>query len=250
MSAKNGTRSHGISAFIRCRNEEEYIVPSIMSVLRVFDEIVVVLNTSTDRTAELVEDLASRYPKIRVMRYDSNCAPVGVGYIDAVKAAPDSSLAKYYNWCLEQTSYSHMCKWDGDMIALPTIEGVRSMIETFDVVSFDGHDVLGENTTNLEPRIFRFDPVRARYLDWDLYEVLQHDYSRIGRLDPKCYVHMKLVKKEMIHRPFVNPNDLATRPAPPTAIGVPTTNRSIAARLRNYSAQSLRRVVKLLSPEK
>lgn len=247
---KIAARPRGISAFVRCQNEEEYIVASIMSVLRVFDEIVVILNRSTDGTSELVAGLASRYPKIRVTAYDSDCASAGAGYIEAVRADPDASLAKYYNWCLEQTAYSHVCKWDGDMIALPPIENVRSLVESCDVVSLDGYDVLGENTTNLEPRIFRFDPAKARYLDWDLYEVLQHEYTRIGRLDPKCYVHMKLVKKEMLHRPFVNPNDFSARPAPPTAIATPAMERSgIDSRLRGYTARLLRRLARLLAPE-
>jgi len=40
-------RPLGLSAFLRCKNEEEYIVASILSSYRVFDEIVVVLNNST-----------------------------------------------------------------------------------------------------------------------------------------------------------------------------------------------------------
>jgi glycosyltransferase involved in cell wall biosynthesis len=207
-------RPLGLSAFIRCKNEEEYIVASITSAYRVFDEIVVILNNSTDRTRVLVQDLMTDHPKIRLMDYGRECALAGAGYLARVEKEPDRSLAKYYNWCMEQTTFSHVCKWDGDMIAIPTFERIRDHFGSNDVVSFDGYDVLGRSTTNLEPRIFRYDPVHTRYEDWELYEVLKHEYQTRYIFKEKCYLHMKLVKKEWLHRQWVSPNDAATRSAP------------------------------------
>ena len=55
---------------MRCKNEEEYVVASILSIYRIFDEIVVVLNNSADRNiVRPVEDLASGHPKIRLLEY-------------------------------------------------------------------------------------------------------------------------------------------------------------------------------------
>lgn len=223
-------RPLGISAFLRCRNEEEYIIASVMSVYRIFDEIVVILNDSTDRTRELLEDLMTDHPKIRLLNYDFPCAPAGVGYLEAVEANPERSLARYYNWCLEQTRFSHACKWDGDMIALPPLEEVRGLIGSNDVIFIDGFDVLSQPTVNFEPRIFRYDPQHTRYADWDLYEVLMYEYAGFARLEPKCYLHMKLVKKEWIHREWVSPNDAATRPYP--APGSGSRGLSLIERLR------------------
>lgn len=241
-------RPHGISAFVRCKNEEEYIVASLMSVARVFDEIVVILNQSTDRSHELVRDLAARHPRVKLTAYDHECAAVGPGYLENVRANPDRSLARYYNWCIEQTTFSHVCKWDGDMIALPTIERVRELAGSNDVVAFDGYDVLGEPTTNYEPRIFRFDPERAKYVDWDLYEILAHEYTNVDRVEEKCYLHMKLVKRDWIHKPFVNPNTLATRSVPPPSAGKAAPERAgFAARLRAVIARLLRRLADEIS---
>jgi len=209
-------RPLGLSAFVRCRNEEEYIVASLMSIYRVFDEIVVILNDSTDRTRELVSDLAADHPRIRILNYLDTCSPIGPGYLERVMAEPSTSLAKYYNWCLEATRYSHVCKWDGDMIATPLIEQVREMIADNDVIAFDGYDVMGQHTTDLEPRIFRYDSKRARYVDWDLYEVLQHEYSSVRSLEQKCYLHMKLVKRDWLRKSWLNPNLAATRSVPAT----------------------------------
>jgi glycosyltransferase involved in cell wall biosynthesis len=221
-------RPFGISAFLRCKNEEEYIVASILSAYRVFDEIVVILNNSTDRTRELVEDLITDHPKIRLVTYDGQCAAAGPGYLAAVERDPSRSLARYYNWCLEQTAFSHVCKWDGDMIALPTLAGVRALAESHDVVLIDGYDVLDQPTVNYEPRIFRYDPAHTRYADWDLYEVLEYEYATTVRLEPKCYLHMKLVKREWLHAEWTSPNEHATRayPSPGSgSIGVPLTAR-------------------------
>lgn len=221
-------RPLGLSAFVRCKNEEEYIVASLLSAYRVFDEIVVVLNNSTDRTRELLVDLIRDHPKIRMLDYTNECAPIGPGYMEKVIENPPASLARYYNWCVEQTRFSHVCKWDGDMIATPVFEQARNFICSYDVVNMDGYDVLGEDTTSNEPRIFKYDPERARYVDWDFYEVLQHDYSRIVSLGAKCYLHMKLVKKEWLHKSWSNPNLLATRSVPET--GAPAKSSFNAAR--------------------
>jgi hypothetical protein len=206
-------RPIGMSAIIRCKNEEEFIIASIMSVYRIFDEIVVILNRSTDRTRELVEGLLHNYPKVRLLEYSNECSRVGPGYYERVLAKPESSLAKYYNWCAEQTSFSHVCKWDGDMIATPVLEQVPTLIESSDVVCFDGYDVLGELTTWSEPRIFRYDPAHARYEDFDFYEAPVFDYTKVSRVPQKCYLHMKLVKKEWIGRRWSHPN------WPPTRLG-------------------------------
>jgi glycosyltransferase involved in cell wall biosynthesis len=238
------TRPEGISAFVRCRNEEEYIVASLTSVHRIFDEIVVILNHSTDRTAELVKDLMTDRPKIRLVTYDFECAGVGPGYLESVGEDPNRSLATYYNWCLEQTTYSHVCKWDGDMIAIPTIERVRELISAYDLVFFDGYDLLGKYTTDYEPRIFRYDPARAKYADWDLYEVLAHNYSKVARVEEKCYLHMKLVKKDWLHKEFVNLNTLATRPLVAPNVGFEKEWRKAGAAvwLRKVLGRAYRRL--------
>jgi hypothetical protein len=234
-----GSRPLGISAFVRCRNEEEYIIASLLSSYRVFDETVVILNNSTDRTRELVEDLMTDHPRIRLTEYPNDCAPAGVGYLEAVQAAPERSLAAYYNWSLAQTRFSHVCKWDGDMIALPNLAGVREMIATEDVIAFTGWDVVDQPTVDYEPRIFRYDPAHTRYDDWELYEVLKHDYPRVARFEAKCYLHMKLAKREWLHREWTSPNDAATSAYPAPGSGG-HSQRSARTALRRL----LRRVVR------
>lgn len=227
-------RAPGLSAFVRTKNEEEYIVASLLSGYRFFDEIVVVLNNSTDSTCKIIQELQTSYPKIRLLNYDGHCSPVGPGYHERVISAPEKSLATYYNWCVNQTNYSHACKWDGDMIATPALERARDHLQSHDVIAFDGHDVLGQDTTSNEPRIFRVDVARARYVDWDLYEVLQHDYGRVISLEEKCYLHMKLVKRDWLHRSWVNPNLMATRSVPETGKKESTRDHIFRSLIRRF----------------
>jgi hypothetical protein len=232
-------RPLGISAILRCKNEEEYIAASILSAYRVFDEFIVVLNNSTDRTRDILTDLVRSYPKIQVHDYHQECSPAGVGYLEKVRQNPVSSLAAYYNWSFALSRFSHVCKWDGDMIALPTLSHIRSLLPQHDVILFDGFDAVGEHTTEPEARIFRYDATRAKYIDWDLYEVLKHDYSNCRTIEEKCYLHMKLVKKEWVHRPWTNPNDFATSgyPAPSDHANRP---QKLTMRVKSYA----KRVIK------
>lgn len=240
-----GPRPFGLSAFVRCKNEEEYIVASLLSSYRVFDEIVVILNNSTDRTRGLVEDLMTDHPAIRLLEYPQDCAPAGAGYFEAVTERPERSLAAYYNWSLEHTRFSHVCKWDGDMIALPSFAEVRNMIATEDVVAFSGWDVLDQPTVDYEPRIFRYDPAHTRYEDWELYEVLKYDYPRVARFEPKCYLHMKLAKREWLHREWSSPNDLATQSFPaPSVTPRPAPFLSLVKHNLRTAARHARAVVR------
>ena len=130
------------------------------------------------------------------------------------------------------------------MIAIPTFVGVRELIgrQDVDVIAFDGYDVLDRNTTDYEPRIFRYDPGHTRYEDWDLYEVLKHEYPKVFLHSEKCYLHMKLVKRDWLHKSWVSPNDTAIRSAPAPGSGLlrDTPTSRVASRVRSV----VRRVLK------
>jgi len=127
------------------------------------------------------------------------------------------------------------------MIATPVLEQVRDLFTKADVVLFDGYDVLGKDTTDLEPRVFRYDPARARFVDWDLYEVLQHDYDQIERLQDKCYLHMKLVKREWLHKEWSSPNLLASRSVPETGAAASSRNQPLKSWVRRAGQRLFRR---------
>lgn len=112
-------RKKGISAMLRVKNEEDNIKAVLLSCLKVFDEIVVVDNNSNDATLAIVSIVRSSSPsfaeKIKVFSYPFDVARCGQENYDCPEDSVHS-LAYYYNYSLSLCSFSHIFKWDGDMI--------------------------------------------------------------------------------------------------------------------------------------
>jgi glycosyltransferase involved in cell wall biosynthesis len=122
MACIGGRRRRRISAMIRVRNEEEFLYPSIKSIADAVDEIIIVDNLSTDRSALIIESLRLEYPhKVVSYQYPYEVRKVGGETWElAVSAEARSSphlSANYYNWCLRRCTEPFVLKWDGDMIA-------------------------------------------------------------------------------------------------------------------------------------
>ena len=112
-------RKKGVCAMLRVKNEEDNIQAVLLSCLKVFDEIVVVDNNSNDATLAIVSIVRATHPsfaeKIKVYSYPFDVARCGQENYDCPENSVHS-LAYYYNYCLSLCSFSHIFKWDGDMI--------------------------------------------------------------------------------------------------------------------------------------
>jgi len=129
----------GISAMIRCYNEEDWIGQCIESILPFFDEIVVTYS-GNDRTKKIISNIGS--PKVKVFHYpfkikNSN----GTCYDNSVHGN-----AYYYNWTMSKTTYKMVSKWDADMILLPWFYKIKEKILSKNHVWCTGYNVL-----NLHP---------------------------------------------------------------------------------------------------
>ena len=97
-------RKKGISAFIRVKNEEEFIMPCILSIVDFFDEIVIALNQSTDNTRSILESL--KIDKIKIYDYPFKLHPNGQTHREcSASSLKDNSY--YYNWLLMITRTQH-----------------------------------------------------------------------------------------------------------------------------------------------
>ncbi|MHC4756334.1 MAG: glycosyltransferase family 2 protein [Planctomycetota bacterium] len=94
-------RKPGISVLISTQNEEAMISLCIRSFLDFGDELIVVDNGSTDRTKEIVRELASRYPE-KIKFYD-------------VPELPDLYHNRQY--AFEHSCYQWIVRTDGDFVA-------------------------------------------------------------------------------------------------------------------------------------
>lgn len=110
---------------LRVKNEERRITACLASIVSVFDEIVVVDNGSTDRTAELLREFveeSGHKAAIRLFSYPFAIARCGEEHA----ATPEDSvhsLAYYYNWCLSRCTHAHVFKWDADMLLIGSAAG-------------------------------------------------------------------------------------------------------------------------------
>jgi hypothetical protein len=197
-------RKRGISAFLRVKDEEEFIRPCLVSIHRFFDEIVIALNNCTDRTPEIIRQTCDELgvDHVRIYDYPFQLHHNGPGHDDI----PEDSVhdnAYFYNWTLSKTTRSHACKWDGDMVALDILDmRFARRVLRHNVVSVPGIDLSGEDLAhesrrdrrNREPRFFRV-ARHTHYRQGPMTQVFSHDHrSRLVTIDEPVFLHFKNVK--------------------------------------------------------
>jgi glycosyltransferase involved in cell wall biosynthesis len=146
-----------VTAMIRVKNEEQFLLAAVASIVDHVDRIVIIDNQSIDRTPRIISDLVSSYPgKITGCSYDHSIYRVGKENAAAAAANKNDPrlLSNYYNFCLEQCRTRYVLKWDGDMIAtkmfgyeLRDFRNSKSMI-----LSFRGANLHPNRTTLIAPR--------------------------------------------------------------------------------------------------
>jgi len=140
-------REEGISAFVRCKNEET-IVPSLLSIKDFFTEIVVIFNNSADRSEELVRKL--NLPNVKIFYYP----------FDVVPAGPDTKninqyslhhIVYYTNYCISLTSKKWVYRFDGDNIALPNFYELKNIVQSdrYNSIEDRAWDLVGSNCNML-----------------------------------------------------------------------------------------------------
>ncbi|WP_424947950.1 hypothetical protein [Candidatus Spongiihabitans sp.] len=113
-------RPPGISAFMRIKNEQQFVRLAIESHLPFYDEIIAVYNDCTDRTPQILRDLAEKYPtKIKVFYYLPKVVPVLTKKHTQTPTDSVHSTANYYNYALSKTTYNTATKLDADHLAIP-----------------------------------------------------------------------------------------------------------------------------------
>ena len=192
-------RPSGVSCYFRVKNEEEFIKPSILSVIEYVDEVIVAIQPSVDETRELIESIDS--PKIKILDYPFKLMPNGPGF---GKQNPASVHCKtyYYNWALSKTKYDWAWKWDGDMVALPKmkslIERRKGDIRPYGAeivkIEKDGNWFLSKThpVSNAAPSgLFR---VRQNLVYINAAQ--SHRFAKPqGKRVSKCFLHFKWCKK-------------------------------------------------------
>lgn len=119
----------GISGCFRLRNEGQFMQAAIRSFLPFLDEAVLLVQPSSDDTAEKAEELAREHPdKVRVYYY-----PYIVDWIDTpgfYNNNPDEPghLVHMSNYALSKCTFSWIAKVEGDVVALSTFGKITDAI--------------------------------------------------------------------------------------------------------------------------
>jgi hypothetical protein len=211
-------RRPGVSAFMRIRNGEEFLEPTIRSHIGHFDEIVALYNQCTDRTEDILLRLRQEFgrDRLRVVHYVDRVFPPGSEGHAATPADSPHSLVNYYNAALCATRYAVATKLDDDHLALEenTAQVVQALRRGFstgqalqEMRCFSGLNLIrgpeGEigvfATTPLSGGgDIGFFPVRP-----DTYFVHDRRFERFQRGDLKrrwvgfLYWHLKYLKAEL-----------------------------------------------------
>jgi glycosyltransferase involved in cell wall biosynthesis len=156
----------GITAVLRVKNESRTMPFCLPSILQVVDHVVLVDNDSTDGTADLALEIASRLgrsERLTVKHYPFEIARCGPEHL----ATPERSLhslAYFYNWSFSHVRTRYSLKWDGDMVITDT--GARTMRHLSWQLEYaeDAVAVLTHPLYVIDDRTALFDP-RSPYVE-------------------------------------------------------------------------------------
>ena len=206
-------RRHGISAFVRLKDEADFVIPALESIFPWVDEIIIALQGKQgDDTDNIVnawawdkwaglDESTDRHIQIHVVEYPFDSVPNGPGH-DAQKRNSVYERAYFYNWCVSQTSCEYVLKWDGDMVAHEWL-GQRLIAQTakrIDGTNFCGTEIVpGFRVSKLHPytgtetRLFR--AACGRYQTGIMCETLNYIGGTVEMLERPGYLHLKYCKR-------------------------------------------------------
>lgn len=204
-----------ISAVMRIKNEEEFLERSINSIIDLVDELVFIDNCSTDRSAEIIADFCSRYPKkAKAFYYPHKIARYGeemlkLGATKEGRKSP-SFLPNYYNWSTAQCAGPYILKWDGDTIATdalaPVLERFRqSRMQILCHTGINLHAdrtcyIAGRPLEDMEPRLFyKLFSTHNHYKEYceTFWSPYAWHYPAYCEFEPEpLYFHMKFCKTD------------------------------------------------------
>jgi glycosyltransferase involved in cell wall biosynthesis len=130
-----------ISAVLRLKNEAEWLDLCLKTIFPIFSEIVLVTQgEQTDNTVEICRKW-DMFDKVHYYHYEFDSRPNGPGH--GRQPYDKLSRAFFYNWAFSKATNDWVCKWDGDMLALPPCKNyLDKAVENNKSLRFKGVDVV------------------------------------------------------------------------------------------------------------
>jgi hypothetical protein len=207
-----GSRTPGISAFMRARNAADFIEVVIRSHLPYYDEIVVVINQCTDDTESILLRMMEEFPdRVRGFHYLDRVLPLGHSDYASMAFDDPASMANYSSVSLEKTRHTVAVKLDDDHLCLaagvgPIVESIRDRECRLgsEFLCFSGFNVFRDGVTT---GLLASDPVVGSG-DHGYFEVssdtwfentAKHERFRRDHLQLRftdfAYLHLKFLKE-------------------------------------------------------
>lgn len=186
-------RPKAVSAMVRIRNEEQFLYPSIKSIVEHVEEVVLIDHLSTDATPRIIRQLKEEHPdKVVAVRYPHEVHTYGEAHkINRKRLFASRSphmLGTFFNWCLRQCSQSYVIKWDADMIAIgrfyAALDEWRRSPDR-DVLMFPGVNLHPDLRHLLAP----IDGGGDRLMQWTALSYVRPDAMAEPRLFPRALAH-------------------------------------------------------------
>ncbi|OGV51248.1 MAG: hypothetical protein A2017_16675 [Lentisphaerae bacterium GWF2_44_16] len=208
-------RAPGISAFMRVRNEGEFLEQAIETHLPYFDEFVIVYNRCTDNSEEIIREFAAKSDKIKAYHYLPHVYPQGSSKHYELPQDSVHSFVNYSNYALSKTTKTICTKIDADHIAVAPrikflIDGLRKgFLGEKDFLLFSGINLWREENKMLVKKDMSFSGITGDigffHVGPDIYfirveqgETLKIKYDKSYRVinGGLMYFHMKGAKKD------------------------------------------------------
>lgn len=111
------------TAFIRCANEENTVIASLLSVENVFSNFVIIYSDITDSSLKLIEKYSSGRKNIIIEKYPYSVFPPHSAAYKQGVCDYKYSLAAYYNWGMEicRKVGGTICKIDCDQVYIEDV---------------------------------------------------------------------------------------------------------------------------------
>lgn len=220
-------RKSGLSAFLRVKNGEDFLVPTILSIIDSVDEIVCVANCCADSTLSLLCYVQSLSPdKIKIFNYLPEVFGPGTqGFLNSPENSPHN-LAYYYNFALSKTSYKYVFKLDDDELFFKNIIDInykKILTKKNNCIGLRGVNVIDINKKLYVNKNYMFtggfDTLLFRYENGCFFKKGPRceifNYSEKPLEIVTCFYHTKFCKKDRgfnnynimnEHNPYKNTN--------------------------------------------
>lgn len=136
-------RIDGITMLLRLKNEDEWIEPCLRSI-EWADQIVLCFQNSTDSTEEIARSIL--HPdRSSYYHYPHDSRSNGPGHDN--QPYDEFNRAYFYNWCYAKTNTKYVVKWDGDMVAMDTLQDIMCSNDHHRLITIYGTNIVIKNDT-------------------------------------------------------------------------------------------------------